>query len=283
MKDVGKRWMRDPESGKGGYVPRDMTYQEWKEIYVDKTSTMEAWEAKHVDKSGKSGIIKTDEMAATDKILWPKKGEELTGDQRRELVDYANQKGIVLKGLRGSDVDPDLIKEAIDDAEMMISRIPVLNDNPQRPFTIKVVNGLDSNTFAQTNRYTSTNVTQLNVNAFRSKAALEKEYAKLVKENWFPQGTTYRSIIPHEVGHMYTQKFRIDGFSTAKSVLLNMYGNEYNIDEVSAFLRKNLSEYASTEKDHLCEMVAESFNAHFSNAANNSFADNVVKYLLGGE
>ena len=36
--------MRDPETGKGGYVPSDMTYQEWK--------------GKYVDKSGESGIIK---------------------------------------------------------------------------------------------------------------------------------------------------------------------------------------------------------------------------------
>lgn len=49
--------MRDPETGKGGYVPSDMTYKEWKEIYVDKTSTMDEWNAKHVDKSAESGII----------------------------------------------------------------------------------------------------------------------------------------------------------------------------------------------------------------------------------
>ena len=59
LKGVGERWMRDPETGKGGSVPADMTYQEWKEIYVDKTSTMEDWEAKHVDKTGESGIINT--------------------------------------------------------------------------------------------------------------------------------------------------------------------------------------------------------------------------------
>ncbi len=34
MKGVGTRWMRDPETGKGGYVPADMTYQEWKAILL---------------------------------------------------------------------------------------------------------------------------------------------------------------------------------------------------------------------------------------------------------
>ena len=43
MKGIGERWMRDPETGKGGYVPSDMTYKEWKEKYVDN--------------SGNSGII----------------------------------------------------------------------------------------------------------------------------------------------------------------------------------------------------------------------------------
>ena len=45
MKDIGERWMRDPETGKGGYVPADMTFNEWK--------------AEYVDKSGGSDIIKT--------------------------------------------------------------------------------------------------------------------------------------------------------------------------------------------------------------------------------
>ena len=34
MKGVGERWMRDPETGKGDYVPADMTYQEWKSILL---------------------------------------------------------------------------------------------------------------------------------------------------------------------------------------------------------------------------------------------------------
>ena len=38
MKGIGKRWMRDPKTKKGGYVPADMSYKEWKEIYVDKRS-----------------------------------------------------------------------------------------------------------------------------------------------------------------------------------------------------------------------------------------------------
>lgn len=47
MKGIGERAMRDPDSGKGGYVPSDMTYKEWKAIYVDKTSTMDEWNEKH--------------------------------------------------------------------------------------------------------------------------------------------------------------------------------------------------------------------------------------------
>ena len=43
MQSIGERWMRDPETGRGGTVPNNMTYQEWK--------------AKYVDKTGESGII----------------------------------------------------------------------------------------------------------------------------------------------------------------------------------------------------------------------------------
>ena len=59
MKVIGERWMRDPKTGKGGYVPSDMTYKEWKEIYVDKTSTMEEWQAKRngIVNSGKTEFV----------------------------------------------------------------------------------------------------------------------------------------------------------------------------------------------------------------------------------
>ncbi|MBQ7598009.1 MAG: hypothetical protein IJU56_05465 [Clostridia bacterium] len=46
MKGVGERWMRDPETGKGGTVPTDMTYQEWKAIYVNKSVDYDDWKAK---------------------------------------------------------------------------------------------------------------------------------------------------------------------------------------------------------------------------------------------
>lgn len=51
--------MRDPETGKGGYVPADMTYPEWKDFYVDKKASFEDWKAKRVDKSSKSDKMNT--------------------------------------------------------------------------------------------------------------------------------------------------------------------------------------------------------------------------------
>ena len=66
MKGLGERWMRDPDTDQSGYVPSDMTYKEWKEIYVDKTSTMEEWQAKRVDFSDESGIIKQKENHVKD-------------------------------------------------------------------------------------------------------------------------------------------------------------------------------------------------------------------------
>lgn len=50
LKGIGERWMRNPETGKGGYVPRDMTYQEWKEIYIDKMTSFEDWKKKKLTK-----------------------------------------------------------------------------------------------------------------------------------------------------------------------------------------------------------------------------------------
>lgn len=51
LKGIGERWMRDPETGKGGYVPSDMIYPEWKAIYPE-------WKAIFVDRPKNSSIIK---------------------------------------------------------------------------------------------------------------------------------------------------------------------------------------------------------------------------------
>lgn len=214
----------------------------------------------------------------SEQIQWLPKGKELTSSERRELTDYAAAHGIILKGLKRTDVDIGLMKETIDIAASMLLRYPELNNNPDSPFTIKVVNGLEANTFAQATRYSNTNVVQLNANAFRNAQKLSEEYDKLVKRNWFPQGTTYRSIVIHEIGHIVERKSKVNTLSIIKSIV----GSD-DYSEIERYLVENLSEYSVNGSSFTGEVIPEVFNAFYGSSLSNQFAADFMAEFRKGD
>lgn len=226
-------------------------------------------------KNSLTSILNSGKMSVEHKIKWLKKGTELTSEQKRELVLYAKNKNIVLTGLNRTDVDIVLIKEVIDDAEKMLKIYPELNSNPKQPFTIKVVNGMLANDFAMTSARKDTNVVRLNANAFRNKEKLAEEYQKLVDEGWFVKGTTYRSIIIHEMGHVYANIHKTDILEIAKKVLKTNY-----VSSVFDYLTKNFSEYSYAYADG-SEIISEVFSSFYS-GSKDEFAEKFIRELLKG-
>ena len=227
-------------------------------------------------KPGQGDIINTRSMAQPNKIRWLPKGEELSSDARKELIEYAKANKIVLTGIRHSDVDPELIRESVDIAASMLALFPEINSNPEMPFTIKVVNGLDSNTLAQTTRRKNTNVLQLNANAYRDANKLANEYSKLVEDKWFVNGTDKRSIIKHEIGHMYQTTHKITDQAIMETAM-----RVAGIDDRKAlfkFLKDNLSEYSSSYKDG-SEIISEVFSDYFSKENPTEFSQKFMKAL----
>ena len=224
----------------------------------------------------KNGMMKSEKMALPkneEKIKWLPKGKEISAETRRELTEYAAERGMVLKGLRRSDVDPELIKEMIDTAEEMLRKYPELNSNPNLPFTLKVVNGMDANDFAMTTRYQDINVVQLNANAFRDKNKLEEEYDKLVKERWFAHGTSYRSIIVHEIGHMYQRRRQL-----SDEDIVNIAMRVSGISDKKALFRyieSDLSRYASRYKEGT-EILSEVFSSFYSGNSQSALASGMM-------
>lgn len=231
---------------------------------------------KGLTSGGKSAMMKSEKMALPkneEKIKWLPKGKEISAETRRELTEYAAERGMVLKGLRRSDVDPELIKEMIDTAEEMLRKYPELNSNPNLPFTLKVVNGMDANDFAMTTRYQDINVVQLNANAFRDKNKLEEEYDKLVKERWFAQGTSYRSIIVHEIGHMYQRRRHL-----SDEDIVNIAMRVSGISDKKALFRyieSDLSRYASRYKEGT-EILSEVFSSFYSGNSQSVLASGMM-------
>ena len=228
--------------------------EKWKELqkkYKEKSNS-------NYSQKSLTSVKKYDKINKEEQIKWLKKGADLTPEQKHELITYAKDKKIILTGLNKTDVDIPLTKEMIDEAEKILKVYPELNNNPQLPFTIKMVNGMSANDFAMTTKSKDINIVQLNANAFRNKAKLAEEYQKLVDEGWFVEGTTYRSIIVHEMGHMYEHQNKTDVFSICKEIL----GTEKNID-VLEYLAKNLSEYSSIYTDG-SEIISEIFSSFYT-------------------
>lgn len=188
---------------------------------------------------------------------WGRKGENITPAENRLLKEYAQTKGVILKGTGQTDVDVELVKEMINTASEMTQKFPALTQNPQRPFTIKVVNGMADGDFAEVLKSQS-NVIRLNANAFRDKQRLASEYAKKADDGWFVRGTNYHAIIYHESGHILTAVYKVDGLAVAKRILKM----EQDADALD-WITDNLSEYAAWNTDG-SEILSEVLSAYMS-------------------
>lgn len=227
-------------------------------------SRSEAQKAVHAAKKsgltsgGKDGIIKVQKDSVNNrKIKWNRKGENLNSEQKRELRNYAESKGIVLTGYAKTDVDVSLMKEVMDDADSILKKYPELRGTKEKPFTLKVVNGMEANDFAMTSAGNDSHVIQLNANAFRNREKLAEEYQKLVDESWFVKGTSYHSIVIHEMGHMYANVHKIDIMKICKEILKT---DKDSI--VLEYVQKNLSVYSSAFMNG-AEIISEVFSSYF--------------------
>ena len=200
------------------------------------------------------------------RIDWPDKGENITVEEYRELSAYATSKGVHLQGLRKSDVDTELFREVIDAADMMLGQYPELMGTEKKPFTIKL-EIMDSVDFAEV-RKESSHVLRLNSDAVRSKAALASEYKALVKEGRFVKGTDYTSVVYHEMGHMVSDVYGIDGAEVMKEVL----GKSRT--ETLLWCRENLSGYSFESNGE--EIISEVFSSFYGS---NSPPKEIVDFM----
>ena len=226
---------------------------------------------KDIEKDKESGIIKVREMATNDEeIKWLPKGEKISLEQYKKLRDYANEKGIALKGFKKSDVDIELTKDVIDDASKLIEKYPELKGSKKKPFTLDLSYNMSNNDFAETNP-NALHIVKLNGNAFRNREKLAEEYSKLEQCGWFVKGTDYHSIIKHEMGHLYSDIHNIDSIEIAKKVTgIN------NNKELISYIEDELSMYASSFENG-SEIISEVFAGY---DVKNTFAVEFIRRCL---
>lgn len=226
------------------------------------------------------GIIESQkDFTNGDKIKWNPKGENLNAEQKRELREYAESKGIVLTGYAKTDVDVPLMKKVMDDASSLLQTYPELSGTKEKPFTLKVVNGMDANDFAMTARGNDSHIIQLNANAFRDEKKLAEEYQKLVDDGWFVKGTTYRSIVMHEMGHIFQNVRKIENKEILNVACLAT--GLLSVKEMFSYLEKHFSAYAGSYKSGI-EIISEVFSDYFSSADPSEFSKVFMDILLKG-
>jgi hypothetical protein len=184
-----------------------------------------------------------------DVIVWPEKSEPISQEAYKGLRAYAGGHGVHLSGFKASDVDVELAREVIDDCAKMMAQYPDLFGG--KPFTIMLSRDMNVNDFAEV-LPGSPHILRLNADAYRSKAVLAREYAKLADEGWFVKGTDYHHIVYHEFGHMIESVYKIDGMKLAQDVL----GFE-RLDTIK-YLSVNLSIYSAGDGN---EVISEMFSA----------------------
>ena len=184
------------------------------------------------------------------KINWLKFNEakRLSDIQYRELRKFANDNKIELSGFKKSDVDVNLIKDAILTLNVLQNKFPKVADERYK-LTLILSNTMDADDFAIT---TKGRLITLNADAYRDTARLAEEYQKLVDEGWFVQGTDYRAIIYHEFGHIVAEAYKINPLEIACEI------TGLSEKRVLQFVAENLSIYSGNIFDG-SEIISEVF------------------------
>lgn len=185
-------------------------------------------------------------------ISWPTSGTKITREQFKALRKYAAERRVTLRGFRDSDVNVELATEVVDAVQMVAKDFPKIVSSEEYPLVLSLA-PLRSADFAEI-LDNERNVIRLNMDAYRDKPALIREYAKAVAEGQFVKGTKEKSIAFHELGHMVSDYYGIDGMEIMKQVL----GTDSEA-EVLMFCTLNLSKYAGSHE----EITAECFSAYY--------------------
>ena len=181
----------------------------------------------------------------------------ISKEEYQELMKYARERNIKLEGFKKYAGDIHLIKEMLDDIVIVAKDFPKILEG-RKSLVVRLDENLLESDFATTNRH----LISINARIFNNREYLEKEYQLLADIGMFVEGTNYRSIIRHELGHVVAYTYRIDTIRIAKQIL-----NQDNIDKIYEYIMNNLSLYAA-EYEHGVEFISESFSAYYSNIDN---------------
>ncbi len=230
-----------------------------------------------------SGFLRNGEMISFDtdfmadgesSVDWSEaKPQTHTKEDEEKIISYANERNVMLGGLKHFDGDIKLLAEQIDAARKTLDSFGMTQ-------TIRIETGLmPDGDFGSTRNNTIT----LNTKALRNKKITEK----ILNEDNYLAATNIKGIAVHECGHIITHKIGQKGIDIVQKAYYNLYKEELSFDEILVFLNKYISEYSASfwgfddrkrgDKKKYIEVIPEILSKHITNQ--DEFTAEVVRLL----
>ena len=122
-----------------------------------------------------------------------------------KMRTLAETNGIALSGVKNFDGSAEVVQEIIKTLVSLQKIFPAVRDE-----RYKLTLSMNSSMGAQDFAITRGKIIKLNAAAYRDINLLAKEYQKDVADGWFVKGTSWRSIIHHEFGHVVANMYKLD-------------------------------------------------------------------------
>ena len=167
-----------------------------------------------------------------------------------------------------------LLLEISEDVRKMQNAYPGVFDNIH--FRFGLTDSLGTDAYAEFDPHTRT--LTLNSYFYNNLEHLVSSYEHDVNKKYHPKGTTYRAIIPHEVGHIVEESLGINNKELAKRFFTSPLSDHFTRKLGDAWLESNLSNYAS--KFHYDELIAEAFAEYYCSVKPRALCVQIVEYVL---
>ena len=173
-----------------------------------------------------------------------------SAEEQRQIVEYANERGVRIGDISAFDGDPVLLKTEIDSVGSACAANGIKN------FPTIHVQALDDKDFAVLNR--ETNSITFNTKALRDKAITESNIAN----GKYFASKTLEDIGLHEVGHIFAVENKLNGVAIAKKAYYNITEKHISTKYLKELLGREISANAA---DQTVEIIAEMFVAERNN------------------
>lgn len=201
----------------------------------------------------------------------------VSGEEKKEIIRYAEGKGINISDLSLFDGAKELLLEQIDTLSELKQKYPV----DARKLTIHPVNfddkgqlgGLSSNgktVFVETKALRNREITIMNILADNEFAAREP-----------------KDIIIHEYGHILGRKYGTNGIELARKAYYNVFKEEISDEQLLRYLQKNISSHSVSIKKHrngnisFQELLPEVLVVHENRPSD--FTREIMLIMIGGK